>query len=147
MVTTSAEPSFHDHSETNDDTTTADASQEDPVPDTPTTARQPLCEACEPPSETPAPQCEKRRDYILCLHCSYLYFFFCTLPILLFWVFKWLGFYDGRKRRRSTMPWDIPPPLAVLWGVCWMFYGQGSDPRRMPQCAYGEDPTVSSPGL
>jgi hypothetical protein len=24
----------------------------------------------------------------------------------------------------TTMPWTIWPALAVLWGVCWMFYGE-----------------------
>jgi hypothetical protein len=25
-------------------------------------------------------------------------------------------------RRPTTMPWNIWPSLAILWGVCWMFY-------------------------
>jgi hypothetical protein len=34
---------------------------------------------------------------------------------------------DGHRFLSTTMPWNIPPSLVVLWGVCWMFapYGQG----------------------
>jgi hypothetical protein len=24
----------------------------------------------------------------------------------------------------TTMPWTIWPALVILWGVCWMFYGE-----------------------
>lgn len=36
----------------------------------------------------------------------------------------WLKFPCRGKRRPpcTTMPWIIPPALAVLWGVCWMFW-------------------------
>lgn len=28
----------------------------------------------------------------------------------------------------TTMPWSIWPALVVLWGVCWMFYGEAESP-------------------
>jgi hypothetical protein len=31
-------------------------------------------------------------------------------------------FPNERRPPCKTMPWDILPSLAVLWGVCWMFY-------------------------
>ena len=30
-------------------------------------------------------------------------------------------FPNKQKPPCSTMPWNIPPALVVLWGVCWMF--------------------------
>jgi len=27
----------------------------------------------------------------------------------------------GERLMSTTMPWNIPPALLVLWGVCWMF--------------------------
>ena len=33
-----------------------------------------------------------------------------------------LEFPDGRHPLSTTWPWSIRPSLAVLWGVCWMFY-------------------------
>ena len=35
------------------------------------------------------------------------------------WFTEWPS---GRPPLNSTMPWNIKPSLAVLWGVCWMFY-------------------------
>jgi hypothetical protein len=32
------------------------------------------------------------------------------------------GFPNNHKSLCTTMPWNILPALAVLWGVCWMFY-------------------------
>jgi hypothetical protein len=32
-------------------------------------------------------------------------------------------FPAGRRPVSTTWPWTIKPALAVLWGVCWMFYG------------------------
>ena len=29
---------------------------------------------------------------------------------------------NGIRKLCTTMPWSILPSLAVLWGVCWMFY-------------------------
>jgi hypothetical protein len=37
------------------------------------------------------------------------------------WFFE---FPDGRPPLSTTWPWAIKPSLAVLWGVCWMFYVQ-----------------------
>lgn len=33
-------------------------------------------------------------------------------------------FPGGRRLVSTTWPWTIRPALAVLWGVCWMFYGE-----------------------
>lgn len=33
---------------------------------------------------------------------------------------------DGRRPLNTTWPWNIRPSLVVLWGVCWMFYYNGS---------------------
>ena len=35
------------------------------------------------------------------------------------WFFE---FPDARHPLSTTWPWSIKPSLAVLWGVCWMFY-------------------------
>lgn len=35
------------------------------------------------------------------------------------WFFE---FPSGRRPLSTTWPWSIRPSLAVLWGVCWMFY-------------------------
>ena len=35
------------------------------------------------------------------------------------WFFE---FPDARHPLSTTWPWSIGPSLAVLWGVCWMFY-------------------------
>jgi len=39
---------------------------------------------------------------------------------------QWLGWFSefplGIRHPCTTMPWTIWPALAVLWGVCWMFY-------------------------
>lgn len=32
-------------------------------------------------------------------------------------------FPDNHRPISTTWPWSIKPSLAVLWGVCWMFYG------------------------
>jgi hypothetical protein len=31
-------------------------------------------------------------------------------------------FPDSHRPLSTTWPWSIKPSLAVLWGVCWMFY-------------------------
>ncbi|KAK5012765.1 hypothetical protein LTR39_003987, partial [Cryomyces antarcticus] len=31
-------------------------------------------------------------------------------------------FPSGRRPLSTTWPWSIKPSLAVLWGVCWMFF-------------------------
>ena len=35
------------------------------------------------------------------------------------WLFE---FPDSRHPLSTTWPWSIRPSLAVIWGVCWMFY-------------------------
>ena len=50
------------------------------------------------------------------------------------WFAEWPG---GRRPLSTTWPWNVRPSLLVLWGVCWMFYGnEGVPPRpRKPQAA------------
>jgi hypothetical protein len=36
------------------------------------------------------------------------------------------GGHDKRQRKLLSFPWTIKPSLAVLWGVCWMFYDRDS---------------------
>lgn len=58
---------------------------------------------------------------------------------------KWCAEFSNNHRPVSTTwPWSIKPSLAVLWGVCWMFYPQGNEagyqrPRSEAQ-AYGISP-------
>jgi hypothetical protein len=38
---------------------------------------------------------------------------------------KWCSeFSSSRRPLSTTWPWSIRPSLAVIWGVCWMFYPQ-----------------------
>lgn len=41
-------------------------------------------------------------------------------------------FPNARHPLSTTWPWSIKPSLAVIWGVCWMFYNSGSpnDPHH-----------------
>jgi hypothetical protein len=54
---------------------------------------------------------------------------------------SWFTEFSDKPRPLSTFPWTIKPSLAVLWGVCWMFYNspdQNSAQRsnlRVPQAA------------
>ena len=43
------------------------------------------------------------------------------------WFAEWPG---GRRPLNTTWPWNVRPSLLVLWGVCWMFYGNGETPRN-----------------
>ena len=44
---------------------------------------------------------------------------------------KWCAEFSNNQRPVSTTwPWSIRPSLAVLWGVCWMFYPQHGEERR-----------------
>lgn len=36
------------------------------------------------------------------------------------WFSEWPS---GRRPLSTTWPWNIKPSLVILWGVCWMFYG------------------------
>ena len=47
----------------------------------------------------------------------------------------WFTEYARNQRPLSTTwPWSIKPSLAVIWGVCWMFYGdEGSNANDIPQ--------------
>lgn len=47
------------------------------------------------------------------------------------WFAEWPG---GRRPLSTTWPWNVRPSLLVLWGVCWMFYGDEGVPRK-PQAA------------
>ena len=51
---------------------------------------------------------------------------------------KWCAEFANNLRPVSTTwPWSIRPSLAVLWGVCWMFYspqqGDGAGQQQQPQ--------------
>ena len=58
---------------------------------------------------------------------------------------KWCAEFANNLRPVSTTwPWNIRPSLAVLWGVCWMFYpqqgdgdGQQQQPQRQRHQQYG----------
>ena len=39
---------------------------------------------------------------------------------------------NGQRPLSTTWPWNIKPSLLVLWGVCWMFYGQNQTPTSNP---------------
>ncbi len=54
---------------------------------------------------------------ILIFNCFYSVFFF-----------EWP---DGQRLLSTTMPWNIPPSLLVLWGVCWMFAPYGQEMHEM----------------
>jgi hypothetical protein len=40
---------------------------------------------------------------------------------------SWFTEFSDKPRPLSTFPWTIKPSLAVLWGVCWMFYNPDSN--------------------
>ena len=42
------------------------------------------------------------------------------------WFFE---YPDARHPLSTTWPWSIKPSLAVIWGVCWMFYNSNEEPR------------------
>ena len=44
------------------------------------------------------------------------------LIYLVAFFFHFSEFPNGVRHSCTTMPWTIIPSLAVLWGVCWMFY-------------------------
>ncbi|KAB2108306.1 hypothetical protein AG0111_0g2923 [Alternaria gaisen] len=39
----------------------------------------------------------------------------------------WFTEFAEKPQALSTFPWTIKPSLAVLWGVCWMFYEKALD--------------------
>ncbi|CAN9293774.1 unnamed protein product [Alternaria alternata] len=39
----------------------------------------------------------------------------------------WFTEFAEKPQALSTFPWTIKPSLAVLWGVCWMFYEKTLD--------------------
>ena len=53
----------------------------------------------------------------------------------------WFSEYARNHRPLSTTwPWSIRPSLAVIWGVCWMFYGnEDGNANRIPQNMLGEN--------
>jgi hypothetical protein len=68
---------------------------------------------------------------------------------------SWFTEFADKPRPLSTFPWTIKPSLAVLWGVCWMFYdshdqnmAQRSNPRvsRYALLQNVELPQWSAPG-
>ncbi|KAH5067634.1 hypothetical protein HBI38_204930 [Parastagonospora nodorum] len=46
-------------------------------------------------------------------------------------------FPNERRPPCKTMPWDILPSLAVLWGVCWMFYTPTNGTQAEEDCGIG----------
>jgi hypothetical protein len=46
-----------------------------------------------------------------------------VLYLLIFYI-RFSEFSSRLRPPCTTMPWTIWPALAVLWGVCWMFYGE-----------------------
>jgi hypothetical protein len=72
---------------------------------------------------------------------------------------SWFTEFSDKPRALSTFPWTIKPSLAVLWGVCWMFYNHGNSPVdqnqmqrssvRVPQLAFMQSvelPQWGAPG-
>ena len=61
------------------------------------------------------------------------------------WFAEWPS---GRRPLSTTWPWNVRPSLLVLWGVCWMFYGNEGMPRK-PQAAefHSDFRTGQSPHL
>jgi hypothetical protein len=52
---------------------------------------------------------------------------------------KWCSEYSSSRRPLSTTwPWSIRPSLAVLWGVCWMFYPPAGDDRSGKKMPWAE---------
>jgi len=52
---------------------------------------------------------------------------------------SWFTEFAEKPQVLSTFPWTIKPSLAVLWGVCWMFYN--------PTVQAGDNPRVSRDAL
>lgn len=47
---------------------------------------------------------------------------------------EWFAEWPNSQRPLSTTwPWNIKPSLLVLWGVCWMFYGDDEKPTGYPR--------------
>lgn len=45
------------------------------------------------------------------------------------WFSEWP---NGQRPLNTTWPWNVKPSLVVLWGVCWMFYGDDTGRTRKP---------------
>ena len=45
------------------------------------------------------------------------------------WFSEWP---NSQRPLNTTWPWNVRPSLVVLWGVCWMFYGDESGKTRKP---------------
>ncbi|ORY19505.1 hypothetical protein BCR34DRAFT_552253 [Clohesyomyces aquaticus] len=62
---------------------------------------------------------------------------------------NWFFEYAGNQRPLSTTwPWSIKPSLAVLWGVCWMFYDNASQNgnSRVPQTRFLQEEWLGNLG-
>ena len=46
------------------------------------------------------------------------------------WFAEWP---NGQPPLNTTWPWNVKPCLLVLWGVCWMFYGNNKRTARNPR--------------
>lgn len=45
------------------------------------------------------------------------------------WFSEWP---NSQRPLNTTWPWNVKPSLVVLWGVCWMFYGEDTGKTRKP---------------
>lgn len=57
------------------------------------------------------------------------------------WFAEWP---NGQPPLNTTWPWNVKPSLIVLWGVCWMFYGNNVNnpwmtPDREEQLRFPEN--------
>jgi len=52
---------------------------------------------------------------------------------------------NGQRPLSTTWPWNVKPSLLVLWGVCWMFYGNDNNDNRLvpPSRNFEADPNPS----
>ena len=60
------------------------------------------------------------------------------------WFTEWP---KGRRPLNTTWPWDVKVSLLVLWGVCWMFYGNCGLPRNPQAAGFGTFRTGQTPHL
>lgn len=74
---------------------------------------------------------------------SLIYFIVRVITWITFDTLKY--FQDIRLSRRpicTTMPWTIRVALAVIWGVCWMFYYTPADALDLEN-----EPRLRSPSI
>lgn len=81
------------------------------------------------------------------------------IPHWQYWQFHWQyskrigdGWFaewpNSHRPLSTTWPWNVKPSLLVLWGVCWMFYGQsGNNKKRQTRNARGAAPLSEDLGI